>query len=111
MKRTRRNFSKAEKTMILDEFFRKKCSMIEIGAKYDVDPVTLARWKRDMSDKDPSMNHSQLKLLAELKRQKEENKVLKKLVANLSIDKEILSTSNDLYKKKEEEDKLKMPKK
>lgn len=111
MKRTRRSFSKAKKTMILDEFFRKKCSMIEIGAKYDVDPVTLARWKRSMSDKDPGMNYSQVKLLAELERQKEENKLLKKIVADLSIDKEILSLSVDLFKKKEEEDKLKLPKK
>ena len=48
--------------------------MIEIGAKYGVDPVTLARWKRSMSDKDPSMNYSQTKLLAEIERQKEENR-------------------------------------
>jgi len=56
MKRVRRSFSKAKKAMILDEFFRKKCSMIEIGEKYDVDPVTIARWKRSMSDKDPISN-------------------------------------------------------
>lgn len=111
MRRVRRSFSKEKKAMILDEFFRKKCSMIEIGAKYDLDPVTLARWKRSMSDKDPSMNYSQTKLIAELERQKEENKLLKKIVADLSIDKEILSISNDLFKKKAEEDKSKLQKK
>lgn len=100
MKRVRRTFSKAQKALILDEFFHNKCSMIEIGAKYNVDPVTLARWKRNMSDKDPSMNYSQTKLLAELERQKEENRLLKKIVADLSIDKEILSDAVEILKKK-----------
>ena len=103
MTRVRRSFSKEKKAMILDEFFRNKCSMIEIGQKYYVDPVTLARWKRNMSDKDPGMNHSQVKLIAELEKEKEQNKLLRKLVADLSIDKEILNEALDIYKKKSEE--------
>ena len=103
MTRVRRSFSKEKKAMILDEFFRNNCSMIEIGQKYDVDPVTLARWKRNMSDKDPGMNHSQVKLIAELEKEKEQNKLLRKLVADLSIDKEILNEALDIYKKKSEE--------
>lgn len=111
MKRVRRSFSKEQKATILNEFFHNKCSMIEIGAKYNVDPVTLARWKRSMSDKDPGMNHSQAKLLAELEKQKKENQLLKKLVANLSIDKEILTDAVEILKKKTEESKSKLPKK
>ena len=111
MRRKRRTFTKEQKMMILDDFFRNKCSMIEIGAKYDVDPVTIARWKRSMSDKDPSMNHSQVKLVAELEKEKEQNKILKKLVADLSIDKEILNDALEIYKKKYDESKSKLPKK
>lgn len=111
MRRKRRTFTKEQKMMILDDYFRNKCSMIEIGKKHDIDPVTIARWKRSMSDKDPSMNHSQAKLIAELEKEKEQNKVLKKLVADLSIDKEILNEALKIYKKKSEELKFKSQKK
>lgn len=111
MKRVRKSFPKSKKAIILDDYFHNKCSMIEIGAKYDVDPVTLARWKRSMSDKDPSMNYSQTKLLAEIERQKEENKLLKKIITNLSIDKEILSEAVEIFKKKTKDSKSKSQKK
>lgn len=78
--------------------------MVKIANKYGIDPVTLARWKRDMSDKDPSMSHSKAKLIAELEKEKEMTKRLKKMVAELSIDKEVLSEAVKIYKKKIEED-------
>jgi len=75
-----------------------------IGGQKGIDPVTLARWKRDMSDKDPSMSHSKAKLIAELEQEKEMTRRLKKMVAELSIDKEVLSEAVDIYKKKLDED-------
>ncbi|MDD0853647.1 hypothetical protein HBN50_11085 [Halobacteriovorax sp. GB3] len=41
--KSKKNFQQSSMALILDEFFHNKCSMIEIGAKYKVDPVTLAR--------------------------------------------------------------------
>lgn len=104
MKRVRKTFSKAEKCSILDEYFRHKCSMVKIANKYGIDPVTLARWKRQMSDKDPSMSHSKAKLIAQQAKDQETIKLLKKMVAELSLDKEILSEAVEIYKKKIEED-------
>ena len=73
--------------------------MIEISKKHGIHPVTLAQWKRQMSDKDPKMNHSQADLIAQVEKQKSEIKRLKKIVGDLSLDKDILEEAIELFKK------------
>ena len=95
----KRQFSKEQKCMILAEYFEKKRSMVDIAKENDIHPVTLAQWKRQMSDKNPNMNHSQSELIAEVEKQKEEIKRLKKIVGNLSLDKDILEEAIEIFKK------------
>lgn len=95
----KRQYSKEQKSAILSEYFKKKASMIEIAQKYDIHPVTLAQWKRQMSDRNIKSNHSQSELVAEIERQKEEIERLKRAVANLVLDKEILQEAVELFKK------------
>jgi transposase-like protein len=95
----RRQFSMEQKCMILTDYFEKKASMIEISKKHGIHPVTLAQWKRQMSDKDPKMNHSQADLIAQVEKQKSEIKRLKKIVGDLSLDKDILEEAIELFKK------------
>ena len=94
----RRQFSKEKKAEILSEYFGQKTSMVDIAKKHGLHPVTIAQWKRQMSDKNPKMNHSQSELLAELEKQKEENRRLKKIVGDLSLDKEILNEAIEIFK-------------
>lgn len=54
----RRQFSSEQNCAILAEYFDQKRSMVDIAKKHGLHPVTLAQWKRQMSDKDPKMNHS-----------------------------------------------------
>ena len=103
----RRNFRKEEKCAILSEYFEHKCSMIEVANRHGIHPVTLAQWKRQMSDKNPKMNHDQAELIAEAKKHKDEIKRLKKIIADLSEDKEILSEAIEIYQEFEKKDKSK----
>ncbi|MCK5072708.1 MAG: transposase [Bacteriovoracaceae bacterium] len=95
----RRQFSKEQKCAILAEYFERKSSMVSIAREHGIHAVTLANWKREMSDKDPKMNHSKADLIAEVEKQKEENKRLKKIVGDLSLDKEILQEAIEIFKK------------
>ena len=88
-----------KKCEILSEYFEKKTSMIEIAKKYGIHPVTLAQWKRQMSDKNPKMNHSQADLLATVEQQQEEIRRLKKIVGDLAVEKEILNEAIEIFKK------------
>lgn len=103
----RRHFSKEQKCAILSEYFDQKCSMTQIANKYGINPVTLAQWKRHMSDKNPKMNHSKAELIAESEKQKEEIRRLKKIVADLSVDKEILKEAVEIFKKNPKKEKSK----
>jgi transposase-like protein len=114
----RRHFSKEEKCVILSEYFDHKCSMIEVAKKYGIHPVMLAQWKRHMSDRDPKMKHVQAESIAkaqkekeqlakENKKQQDETRHLKKLVADLSLDKEILNEAVNVLKKSERKKKRK----
>lgn len=95
----RLQFRKEEKCAILAEYFELKCSMIEVAKRYNIHPVTLAKWKREMSDKNPKMNHSQADLIAQVEKQKKENDRLRKIIGDLSLDKEILEEAVKLFKK------------
>ncbi len=95
----KKRFKKEEKCAILAEYFEQKRSMVNIAAKHGIHPVTLAQWKRQMSDKNPKMNHKQSELISENEKQKEEIRRLKKIVGDLSIEKEILNEAIEIYKK------------
>jgi transposase-like protein len=81
--------------------------MIEVANRHGIHPVTLAKWKRQMSDKNPKMNHDQAELIAETKNRKDEIKRLKKIIADLSVDKEILNEAIAIYQEIEKKEKSK----
>ncbi len=101
----RKHFSKEQKCAILAEYFDQKNSMISIATKHGIHPVTLAQWKRQMSDKNPKMNHSQSELISENEKQKEEIRRLKKIVGDLSLEKEILNEAVEIFKKNPKKEK------
>lgn len=114
----RRHFSKEEKCVILSEYFDHKCSMIEVANKHGIHPVTLAQWKRQMADRDPKMKHIQAESIAKAmkekeelekrnQRQEDEIRHLKKLVADLALDKEILNEAVKVLKKSDTKKKRK----
>jgi len=92
--------------------------MIEVANKHGIHPVTLAQWKRQMSDRDPKMKHIQAETIAKTRREKEELEKrnqrqedeirhLKKLVADLALDKEILNEAVKVLKKSDTKKKRK----
>jgi transposase-like protein len=95
----RLQFRKEEKCAILAEYFELKCSMIEVAKRHNIHPVTLAKWKREMSDKNPKMDHSQADLIAKLEKQKKENDQLRKIIGDLSLDKEVLKEAIEIFTK------------
>ena len=73
----RKYFSTEQKLLILNEYFENKVSISELGRKYQIHPVTIHFWKRNLSQSNNNqskqdLNH--LNLLQELERIKKENK-------------------------------------
>jgi len=108
---TRRAYrTKSQKIQLLNELQSGGMTISTLARKYGIHPVTIHKWKRDMSEikKDSIDVHE---LLQELEKLKEENNHLKKAVGNMAITNEILQTANDVLKKNQRSEKLKSPKK
>lgn len=107
----RRYYTKSKKIQILNELESGGMTHTELARKHKIHPVTLYQWKRQMGQDKPENQPDLQELLDELEKLKAENGNLKKAVGDLAIDKQILQTANDIYKKKYREQKLKSPKK
>ena len=83
----------------------------DLARKHKIHPVTLYQWKRQMGQDKPENQPDYQELLDELEKLKAENGNLKKAVGELAIDKQILQTANDIYKKKQRQRELKLQKK
>jgi hypothetical protein len=91
--------TKSQKIQLLNEQQSSGMTISTFALKYRVHPVTIHKWKRDMSweiKKDTIDVHE---LLQGLENLKGENNHLKKAVDNMAITNEILQTAVDVLKK------------
>ena len=107
----RKYYTKSKKLLILNELKTGAMTHSELARKHQVHPVTLYQWKRTLSSEKPEKEIEIAQILEELEALKKENQHLKETVGELSLDKKILETANQIYKKKYREKMLKSQKK
>lgn len=102
-KEKRRYWTKAQKEAILREYKRGGVSLAVLSRRFQVHPVTLYKWRRQMTQQkalgDGSLSCGELmKALEETQR---ENERLKKAVGELVVEKQILRAANEILKKRQ----------
>lgn len=92
-------FSLSQKRQILREHYEDGLSISALSRKHQINAVTLYSWKKVFmsSDKVKSKADEQAE---ELERLRKENEALKKVVADLAVDKAILKEAVEILKKK-----------
>lgn len=109
--RRNRRYTKAEKLAMLKEVNSGDLNFTELSRKYGINPATIYRWRQNMSTKQLEEQVNYSKLMKELETLKSENSHLKKAIGELTLDKQILQTANEVLKKAQRNQKLKSPKK
>jgi transposase len=89
----RRNFSPELKKKIAIEAIREQRSINEIAGAYEVHPVQVRKWKKELLDGVISIFEDPRKRDGDLKRQEQQEAVLQQKVGQLTIE-------NDWLKKK-----------
>jgi transposase-like protein len=97
-----RRFGIAVKRLILQEHLHQGTSLALLARRFGVHPVTLYAWKRNLMMEDQGRKEKAdfAELWSELERTRQENRQLKKAVAELAVDKSILQDAVELLKKK-----------
>jgi transposase-like protein len=109
---TKRQYkTKSQKIQLLNELNSGGMTISTLARKHGIHPVTIHKWKREMTQEIKKDSVDLHEVLEELEKLKEENNHLKKAVGNLAITNEILQTANDVLKKNQRSEKLKSPKK
>ena len=96
----KKKFTEDQKMKILKEMEKGLITQSELAIRYGIHPMTIYKWRRQLNhlfEKEEDINLQEI--LKELEKTKEENKILKTLVANKSIENEILQTANTWLKK------------
>lgn len=109
---TKRQYrTKSQKLQLLNELDSGGMNISTLARKHGIHPVTIHKWKREMSQENRKDAIDVNEILQELEKLKEENSHLKKAVGNMAITNEILQAANDVLKKNQRSEKLKSPKK
>lgn len=109
---TRRTYrTKSQKIELLNELRSGGMTISTLARKHGIHPITIHKWKRQMSDETKKDSIDVHEILKELEKIKEENTHLKKAVGNMAISNEILQAAVDILKKNQRSEKLKSPKK
>ena len=103
----RKYFTKQRKLEILQELHTSQLTISALARKHDIHPVTVHKWKREMTSTKENHSIDISEMLAEIERLKSENSNLKKAVGELAVDNQILQAANDIFKKAQREDQLK----
>lgn len=106
-------YSKNRKIQILNELSDGGITHSELARRHGIHPVTLFKWKREMStfNPEPESQPDYQALLQELESLKKENNHLKKAIGEIAVEKLILKTANDIYKRESLKKKFLSPKK
>lgn len=108
VKKARQYFTESQKRAILEELDSQEISISLLSRRYGIHPVTIYTWRRKMKD---DKKQKSKELIRENEKLKAENELLKKVLAEASIEKYILQTANDILKKKEKKEMSKLQKK
>lgn len=108
---TRQYRTKSQKIQILNELDSGGMTISTLARKLGIHPVTIHKWKREMSQETKKEPIDVTEILLELEKLKQENNHLKKAVGNMAIDNEILKTIVEVLKKNQISEKLKPQKK
>lgn len=103
--------TKSQKLDLLNELKSGGMTISILARKHGIHPITIHKWKRQMSDETKKDSIDVHEILKELEKIKEENNHLKKAVGNMAISNEILQAAVDILKKNQRSEKLKSPKK
>ena len=99
--RKRRYFTKEQKRIILDGLDSKGMTLSLLARKYDLHPVTLYQWRRQMnSEKKDLLEESREELLKENQELKKKVENLTKALGESAEEKHILKTAVNILKKK-----------
>lgn len=96
---TRQYRTKSQKLQILNELDSGGMTISTLARKLGIQPVTIHKWKREMSQETKKESLNVTEILLELEKIKQENNLLKKAVGNMAIDNEILKAINEVLKK------------
>lgn len=108
---TRQYRTKSQKLQILNELNSGGMTISNLARKLGIHPVTIHKWRREMSQETKKESIDVTEILLELEKSKQENNHLKKAVGNMAIDNEILKAIVEVLKKNQRSEKLKPPKK
>jgi transposase-like protein len=108
---TRQYRTKSQKLQILNELNSGGMTISTLARKLDIHPVTIHKWKREMSQDTKKEAIDVTEILIELEKIKNENNHLKKAVGSMAIDNEILKAYVEVLKKNQHSKKLKPQKK
>ena len=107
----RKYFSQTQKLRILNELDFGVMSHSELARKYSLHPMTIYKWKRQMGQKQEKNTVEHSEILDEVKELRKENDNLKKALAELALEKQILKTAKDILQRESRKKKLKLQKK
>ena len=107
----RRYYTKSKKSQILNELESGGMTHTELARRHKIHPVTLYQWKRQMGQDKPENQPDYQELLDELEKVKAENGNLKKALGEVAVEKQILQTANDIFKKTQRKKELSSQKK
>lgn len=97
----RRYFTKAQKISILNELNISGVSLSELARKYQISSVVLYKWRKKMDKEITAPLTNSQYIFSELEKTKQENEHLKKALAELVVEKQVLRTANEILKKRQ----------
>jgi len=107
----RNYFTKDAKLKILEDLKSNGMTITNLARKHGIHPVTVHKWKREMGKKVETTSTDIQELLSEIEKVKQENDNLKKALADVAVEKQILKIANDVLKKNQRSERFNSPKK
>lgn len=106
-KSKRKYYTYEQKLELLNQMKISGMTHAEFARRRGIHPVTIYQWKKMMGEKINKVNPDIEEILLENEKLKNQVKHLKETVGELSIDKKILETAVDIYKKSQLKEKYK----
>jgi len=99
VKTKRKYFTNLEKRKILSQLESGDMTHSELARKHGIHPITIYTWKRNMGQEKKTNQPEYDEILEENLELKKQLDALKKALADIAVEKQILQTANDVLKK------------